>query len=338
MSCELGKRAPIRCYPRHGALKAGLEMAKFLHMGQSRDLELSVYAGRNDVQSARVTLKSGTAGLRIHTGRSRAMEPCANLRSTNTPGALEISKLAPMEHIRVLIPTDLEHDCSHISISIEVEYETLLGMFTYVRQVQIHVQLPLDVNVQDLFRQDHIWSKFYLSSTKFGPLHIVGVSLENNKNWRSEGGIETQNSSPVLVTQSEPVCVSYRIVPRNETCVKSEWSSRMLKLRLAYRPLCDDLILAAVALLRNACQTGPFRALEELMIHTFESALRDYFSPQQLEEAALFGGVEMPSFSDIDWAPTLEALCGEDRAAVTKWLQAWHAVRRQTTNIASAFR
>ena len=152
-------RPRLVLYPRLGSLTVDITWTRIISLDKNRSIDLSVATGDNEIVHANVRLRPASAGLRLHIGKAEIQEP-QDLDRDTTAGVLSLKRLAPNVDVPIRIPYSLEHDLHEISTRVEVMYTTQLGDFSYVSLSNTPIQLPLGVNVRDVFKANRLVSVF----------------------------------------------------------------------------------------------------------------------------------------------------------------------------------
>ncbi|KAB8342907.1 hypothetical protein FH972_022504 [Carpinus fangiana] len=174
------KQLPVKCFPRREALTVKIENSPLVWVEKQRSLQIVIDSGANDVQRGSITMRANTGGLRLFTTEASSLESLNLLQTSSKPGLIEFEALAAESQMRISIPWDLERSVSQISVKLEVDYITRQGSFSILSSPDLDVDLPIDVNVQDLFKEEALISQFLLKPVKASPIHILSAVLQDS--------------------------------------------------------------------------------------------------------------------------------------------------------------
>ncbi|KAI9792943.1 MAG: hypothetical protein M1816_001265 [Peltula sp. TS41687] len=313
------KKTVIRCYPQPTALEAKLELARHVALGESRSIEVCISSGRNDISRAELRIRSASAGLRLKTAEAKVSSGSIEIKSRPRPGVLELGTLSADSLVKFRIPYALEHELPEITaqltglqVKIEVDYTTKAGDFSYFDTCNVLIVLPLGVNVQDIFRENALFSKFTISTASSVPIRVVKSNLEG---------------SDMLKVQSPGSLVAPLIASTDKQSVSQISEQRRLALVTEYSCLDDEIECNVGSVFTNALMTSQYESLSRLLLPHLLSSLRSR-SSSELATAGLLGEVDVGPFENLRWDECLRALAPDHRTDVRGWLQAWHEKHR----------
>ncbi|PWN52569.1 hypothetical protein IE53DRAFT_271895 [Violaceomyces palustris] len=242
--------------PRDGdSLDVDLQLPSEIHLDRPRLLELIVSSGRNQVETAEISILD--AGGNVYAGIERSelvpppsveedrtdLEPSTELQVTGTSTSeakLRITNLAPRSNRILTFPLSSSPSDGNLRLTVKVTYWTTNARpqvrRQLVRNLSLLVSLPLGVNVQDFFRTESLFSRFSISAGGNGAIRLKPVRLEHEPRptanqadggpTESEDGgggevfIQSQISDQVVtVTPRQPASFLFRIKktrPRGE--------------------------------------------------------------------------------------------------------------------------
>lgn len=319
------KGPAISCFPRVGALNATITAARKFRLGKTKNLELRLCTGLNAVVSAHFVLKSGTAGLRLRTGEAKAARRDVLIRPSASPGVLEVSSIPKDSSTTIKIPYDTETNASNLRIRLEISYATGQGLFVYLLHAIVDVELVLDVNVEDVFKEHVLYSKFLLRSMCPGPLRVLDARMEGSDALEVRPLI---SSFPVsMVNTKTRAYVTYQI--RHSALRPSSSSGQTAKptlpLTIEYRSVQEDILDSALAALDASLAASPFANLRRLLQDHLESNLLQHLPSTNPEVAGSISEFAMPTYQALNWRSALSALPPSSKTALKVWLQNWHA-------------
>ncbi|KAF2736845.1 TMEM1 family protein-like protein [Polyplosphaeria fusca] len=329
-SLKAAKKSRILCFPRTESLQARVYLSHFIHIDKRRSVDVRLSSGWNDIKRAEIRLKSGSAGLRLRTGDATATSGDAIIASTPSPGALGIGPMGPDSIATFQVPYELETILPELLIKMEIDYFTENGEFQYHSSFTIPIELPLDVNVHDHFKNESLYSKFNIKTSNNIPLVISGVGLDGSDEYDVHAPARAQETTTVFPRQ--PLSVTYKITKKAAELGKQKLTraaaAGSLALSVEYRCMNEDILDRVKELFSSAVEISPVHRLSRLLITTFVDRLEHRVLPQQFEKIAMLNKVDLGQFEDMGWGECIEGLPHIVRADTQIWLQKWHEAHR----------
>ncbi|KAF2274282.1 TMEM1 family protein-like protein [Westerdykella ornata] len=332
-SLKVARKNRILCYPRPESLGAKVGSSNFIHMDQPRSIEIQCSSGWNAIQKAEIRLKSASAGLRLRTANTTVTEGDIEIMEKGQkPGVFTIASMSSDTTARYSIPYELETMLPELSIKLEIDYTTDRGQFQYHSSFTIPIELPLDVNVHDHFKNEALFSKFNIKTANQTPLEILKVGLEGSEEYDVIAPkMNTVDGAGAMVFPKQPLAVTYRIVkkPQDKSAkskagVKASASNTgSLALSVTYRCLDEDVLDRLCALFTSAMKDSPVANVSRLLAVTFAQRVKQRVLPHQMERIALLEKVNLGSFEDMNWGDCLDGLPPTVRKEVSNWLKDW---------------
>ncbi|KAF2118959.1 TMEM1 family protein-like protein [Lophiotrema nucula] len=329
-SLKAAKKARILCFPRMEALQTRLYLSHYIHIDRRRSVDIELLSGWNEIKRAEVRLRAASAGLRLRTGDATATSGEIKIQDTPSPGVFSIVDMSADSNATFQIPYELETILPELTIKVEVEYFTENGQFQYHSSFTIPIELPLDVNVHDHFKNDSLYSKFNIKTSSNMPLEILDVGLDGSEEFDVFGPRRAQKS--IMVFPKQPVSVTYKITKKSASLAmrrKSQApSGGSLALSVEYRCMNEDILERVRELFASAVENSPVHRLARLLIATFADRLEHRVLPHQFEKIALLDKVDLGSFDDIGWSDCIDSLPHIIREDTQTWLRKWHEAHR----------
>ena len=273
-------------------------------------------------------MRSASAGLRLRTANATAASGDVTIEDAPNPGVIEIGNMAPDTTATFRVPYELETILPELSIKLEVEYFKGNGRFQYHSSFTIPIELPLDVNVHDHFKNQSLYSKFNIKTSSQVPLEILDVTLNDSEEFEVHAPRKPRGTAHVFPKQ--PVSVTYKITKKNVEVGKRRQSrtpsTGSLPLSVEYRCLNEDVLDRVRELFASAVENSQVHRLARLLIGTFTDRLEHRILPHQFEKIALLDKVDMGLFEDMGWSECIDSLPHIIRDDTRKWLQNWHEV------------
>ncbi|KXT05927.1 hypothetical protein AC578_370 [Pseudocercospora eumusae] len=309
-------------YPREHAFDAQMRRSSDIHIDRPRHFEVALDAGQNEISSIAIRLKPASAGLRLHLADAKA-DGIAIQAEENRPGVIGLAALPTGQQGTITVPYTTEHPVKDVMVRLEVEYTTNDGTFTFLQSGKMPNELPLDVDVNDIFQLDTLFSSFTVRTTAQTPVIVLDAQLDASPLYAVEAPPALPLPLPVL--QSQPMDLVYKITraaPANKQVLKRDAA---LALGVRYLPL-DELCLSC---LRQSfvkdLQQSQFSNTHRLLVPLLLERARQCVQAAELEMAALIGEAKTPDFDAIGWNELIATLSVEIRQPLGNWLRQWHS-------------
>ncbi|WPH04245.1 trafficking protein particle complex subunit 10 [Acrodontium crateriforme] len=329
-STSTSRRPFVFIYPPQKAFNAEIKLSRDFHIEKHRQLEIAVQSGWNEIALIDLKLKPCTAGLRLHLADATFTNSERRNQTDHVPGQMTLGPLKSNSSANVQVPYTLDQQGPGqvISVRLEARYHTSKGDFTFYTTAKLTSDLPLDVDVNDIFHINTLFSKFNLRTTHGMPISITGAQLEASKVYEVESPPEFL-TDPMLVLDQQPGKLVYKITRKAVSSdVKLNKKDAALALRLYYHPV-EDMIVSRVRdqFTDDLCESE-FADYTRLLIPLFSERSRQLFSNttsrMDMALAAVVGETKTPTYQDIGWNEILPLLPSSAHVGVTGWLHKWH--------------
>lgn len=321
---ETDRRPYIYCYPRPEGLHAKVVSPHLINLEAMRTLELELDSGRNDIQAGTIRVRPATAGLRLRISEVEIVDGEINMTPNVDAGTLEFTQLPPHQFVRLRIPYTVEESFTTLSARAEVNYETDQGKFAFSTAHSIVATLPISVNVQDIFKDELLFSRFTISPAMQIPLRITNCSLPSSDAY----DVQTNITGPVAmdVFPKQAASLLYKIRPSGRGhAATTPGTPRSLRLRVDFTCVDDECLDVVEKLFLSAIQSSPFSQYATLLASHIVNSFRAQLSTSDMEVIGLLREVEMLTYQSVRWEELLGAL-KEHTDDVRQWLTSWHEV------------
>ncbi|KAJ5806435.1 uncharacterized protein N7503_004037 [Penicillium pulvis] len=317
-------RPYIYCYPPPDGLQAKIVSPHSINLEAMRTLELELSSGRNDIKSGTVRVRPATAGLRLRIAEAEVVEGELDVVANNDSGTIEFTQLPTRSFVRLRIPYTVEEAFTTLSARAEVTYETEKGRFASSTMHNVVATLPISVNVQDIFKDEILFSRFTVSPAMMIPLRITNCSLPSSKAYDVQSSI----TGPVAldVFPKQPASLLYKIRPLGSTATSTDapaLGKRSLRLRVDFTCVDDECFDAIEKLFLTAIQSSPYSQYASLLASHLVGTFRARLSTSDMEVIGLVRELEMLPYRTVRWDELLDGL-KERTEDVRQWLMAWH--------------
>ncbi|KAF2397090.1 hypothetical protein EJ06DRAFT_551146 [Trichodelitschia bisporula] len=319
-------KARILCYPAPEAFHVTAALSRHIFIDQPRTLEIACESGWNEIQKAEVHIRSATGGLRLRTASTVYVSGDGELKKISAPGVIEFSSLPLRSKLVFKVPYDLEDNIPDVSLKLDIKYTTPHGVFDYISSPTITNDLPLDVNVHDLFKSTLLYSRFNIRTSKPIPLDILSVSLTGTDRFAITA--PPVAPTPLTVFPAQPATLMYQIrqIARAEGTPPRQPAAdeKPLTLAVDYRVLEDVVLSSLSANFASPLFASPFHPLIGLLRRAFVDRVRQIYTPADYEEVALLSRVRVPPFADMAWESLVDVLPPSTAGPLRKYLEEWH--------------
>ena len=339
-STSAHKQPWVFLYPSHQAFDVDVLLSKYIHVDKPRYLEIEFKSGWNNIDSLHVRLKPASAGLRLHLADARLEKLDLHEDQESNAGQLSLGPINRDTSALLKVPYSLEQATPEILIRFDADYNTSTGSSSLSRFVKLVTELPLDVDVNDIFHLDYLLSNFTVRSTRGVPLTITQAKLAPSAAYDVEE--PPVLTMPMTVFDKQPVKLVYKIT-RTSPSESTNAKSTALALRMDYCSI-DEVILSILReSLATALETSEFAAMSRLLLPLLCERVKRAYSRSELEVAALLDEAKVPSFDEIGWQEVVRTLPIATQADLLEWLASWHSKNGhikldQETSLAGAHR
>lgn len=312
-------------YPHGESLEARATLANDIHIDKLRSIVLAVATGRNSTERLDLRLKSASAGLRLHTADAEIIESKHSHLDTSQAGMLKLGAVDTGVDVKVRVPYSTERSLDELTVKLEASYQTSQGTFSYLRTCVIAAALPLDVDVNDIFKSQALFSRFSIRTTNAIPLRITNVQVEESQAY---GVRALPCPLPITVFDKQPASLTYKITRKDSEGGKPNKKEAALALAVEYVRADEAIFEKLGDVFEKAVADSSFAPLRRLLVPTLLNRAKSYAPAQQLEQAVLLNEFQVPSYEATGWGKIVASLTADKREGLDEWLQGWHSVSR----------
>ncbi len=316
----------ILVWPSPQALEARLFLHNQIHLEQPRSIQIEVNTGWNHILKGKVILRAGSAGLRLRT--ADALLPSGKITTTgqSQPGSINFGEISAETNMVLRIPYDLESDLKEITIKIEILYTTSKGDFTYACNSKISALLPLGVNVQDIFQQDALFSKFTINTANLIPLRLSRCYMQDSLDFDVSSPPLTNERLDVYSRQPYSLMTRIRVKRNSVSSPKKTSAQARLLLKIEYRCLDQEVCETLEQRFKEALTASNLQDLTRLLVPVLSAKLRSKLSILKLEQIGLRREIRLNTILDDDWSMVSTGIKVERRYVLERWLIDWARV------------
>ena len=315
----------VLCYPPAEGLEAMISPSSLIDLGEYRTMEFKLRSGWNDISRGSIKLKPATAGLRLLVANVSVVSGDINLRKDSmTTGQLEFDDLPSNSHVTLRVPYTVEGSHNTLFTRVDISYETSHGQFSYTRTSWVMATLPVSVNVQDIFKDDVLFSKFMVSPAMMIPIRVLGCQMESPSTYDVQSGVREGEVFDVFPKQ--PASLLYKIRQREDEAALSTESSRALRLNIDFACVNEECLALLEEKFKADLAASPFREFTRLLMPHLLTTLSTQWTARDLETIGLTREIDLVSFVRFKWGNVTRAIGGELEREIMEWLMEWHKV------------
>ena len=312
----------IPVFPSPRALSARVLHSKTIHLEQPRSFEIHISVGWNEISRGKLLVRAGTAGLRLHTANATSLDDELSITNNSQPGVIEFGEMTARSQLGLKIPYSIESDLKNIIIKLEISYTTSEGDFTFACSPKVSIVLPLGVNVQDIFRQEMLFSKFSIFTASSVPLRLLHCRLEGTADFEVHS--PHLSSTELDVFTRQPVTLMARVFRKQAQHQDPAKINKRLLLQVQYTCLDEEVATAVEQAFTDALKNSDCHNLVFLLKPHLLAILRSRLSIQDFEVISLLREITVGTFSSYNWPSILTALPQPISEAALAWLSTWH--------------
>ena len=307
------------------ALDVQLSKSKVISLDQRKSLLMRICSGWNDVSRGTLTVRAGSAGLRLHTADADFDGPSSPKASVTEPGLIRFETLSPDTTLKARVPYTLENDVSEITVKIEAAFTTDQGNFTFTFTRKINIALPLGINVQDNFQEDWLISKFSMGPAMGIPVRITSCKVDGTDAFSV---LSLPLRSDADISRGRPASFMCKVKRKQGTTGASmgDHSQRTLRLHIGYACLDAEIEASLKSRLNSSIASSPFLKMSRLLLQPIVHTILGGMSEQDMETVAILREFRIPSLHEGALAHVIDGLPHKCRGPLLKWLHHWQEV------------
>ncbi|KAF2836928.1 TMEM1 family protein-like protein [Patellaria atrata CBS 101060] len=334
-SVKVAKSSRVLCFPRNGSFNVSVSHSRDIHIDKHKSLEIELESGSVDVSKIEFHIRAASAGLRLRTSDATTDDKLA-VKDQSRTGIIELSQLLARSTAKLRLPYELEAPLHDVSVRLEIFYHTSQGKFIFSSFTTVEIELPLDVNVHDMFTASHITSRFNIRTANDTPLCIENIELQGS----DEFDVQTAppKNTRTIVFPKRPMLYPCDIVRKNIS--KSSNSNATLCLQIEYQRLNEIILHDLLDSFSRDLNGSPFEHLSRLLCPNLIEKSRQIFSLAQYERVLSSQNLEVATYTQLGWADVIEGLHPSVRSDLQQWLHKWHEQNKsiQITSIRDEMR
>lgn len=316
-------RSNIHCFAAPDGLQAKVVPSHLISLGDMRTLEVELDSGRNEIEKGTIRVRPATAGLRIRVADAQIVQGEIKINNDNdAAGNIEFSGLPSKSFVRFRIPYTIEENHSILSAKLEIFYQTDRGLFSYSSVSRVNSALPISVNVQDIFKDDALFSRFTVGPAMMTPLRILACDIPSSDAYEVQSSVS--DSGVMDVFPKQPASLLYKVTQRADGALHAADKSS-LRLTVEFTCVDDESLDAIERAFRRDIEASKWRQYATLLVSHLVGSIRARLSASEMEVVGLIREVEVPSFQTLQWEGLLGAL-NSSKDDVRNWLVEWHRV------------
>ncbi|KAK4124346.1 hypothetical protein N657DRAFT_617468 [Parathielavia appendiculata] len=311
------KNARVALYQRTSCLDVELTGAPDLQLDRKKSLDLELSTGWNDITNCEVRIKAATGGLRLVMSEAEVL---GSLQPTKSQGGSFMFGAMPAHSsVKIRFPFTVENDVLVVTVRAEVIYSTDKGTFSFFKASSVPIALALEVNVQDIFKHEALFSRFAVSTASDSPLRLLKSELLGSDLFEAHFG--QPSNQPVLVFPKQPASLLYKITRKPGSKLGPK-VRKTLYLKLYYSVIQDEIRDLFSRSLTAKLESTPLKEFSKLVVSKVLGRVQNNLSAFDLEKATLLGELPTSFLSAINWEKQFPGL-GASSQQVSAFLRAW---------------
>ncbi|PGH17177.1 hypothetical protein AJ79_01315 [Helicocarpus griseus UAMH5409] len=316
------ERPFVFCYPPSKGLQAKISPPYHINLSELRTIEVELKSGWNNIGKGILRIKPATAGLRLRITEASVVAGAMKLQGNAESGQIDFTEFGPDSSARLSIPYTIEDDQMSLSARLEVIYDTSDGQFSYFSATSIISTLPLSVNVQDMFKDDSLMSRFTISPAMVTPLRILDCEVPSSDVYEVQPSMH--HGEILDVFPKQPASLLYKIIPRGDKPLEADASKRTLALKIDFACLDEECLHVIEGEFMRDIESSKFRQLARLLTPRLLEAFRSQWTASDFETISLIREIEMLPFERVQWGTVTGSLGVKFGEEVNSWLKEWH--------------
>lgn len=332
---SLFKDANLSIYQRAEAFDVSLVASKHTTFGRNNCLDIQIQTGWNDVAKCEVRIKPSTGGMRLLTTEATIVDSDIQMAKAPEAGLFHFKEIPANTTVTIRFPYSVELDLGDVFAKVDATYTTASGeSFQFAKSCTVPVSLSLGVNVQDVFKQEALFSRFTISTATANPLRLYKSELQDTELFEASFGAPPENA--VTIFAKQPANLLYKIKPKKGVKI-TRTTSRTMHIKLFYSTLEYEITQLISDSITAALKKQSLQAYIRVAMAAVSTEIKQLLRPQDLERAVLLGEVSTSFLDAVSWSSHfagLGLLAKEQTPAakaVTDCMEAWYASTRRIT-------
>lgn len=289
----------IMLYQRSGALDIQLVATKHVTLGCDNCLDLTLSTGWNSLASCKIRVRPASGGLRILTREAKVVNSTVEFVEPPGAGLLVLGPVGQDAEVTLRFPYSLEQNLGDLTVKLDITYKIESGdTFFLAKSIVVPVSLALDVNVQDLFKHQALFSRFRVSTATCSPLRLYKSELSQSQAF--DACFMGHPQGMITVFAKQPACLLYEIKRRASPKAEKNAVKKMY-LKLYYSPLLSEVEKAISAHVAKALEQTSLCHFARTVQTAVLTETRRSLQPRDLERAALLGQIVTTFLVDAPW-------------------------------------
>jgi hypothetical protein len=270
-----------------------------------------------------LSIRSGTAGLRIKLVDAEFLNGNSEVASSSQPSTIQFSSLEADSCTRLKIPYTLEDEANSLNFRLDLQYTTDNGNFRYIANTSLPSILPVSVNVQDMFRDACLFSRFTIVPATLVPLRVLDCHIDNCDTYE----VIPAMPEPVVmdIFPRQPASLLYKFVRRNHHLEPPE---KPLAFTMSFRCLDEEALGIIEERFSRDIMNSEFNMFRQLLAPQILAKFRASMTASDLEMIGLVRELQLPTYEEVGWEATLLGLRRNIQTLVKEWLKWWQKVRQ----------
>ncbi|OAL67353.1 hypothetical protein A7C99_1217 [Trichophyton rubrum] len=321
------ERPYVVCFPAVNAFIGKVSQSRAINLIGHRSLDIELSSGWNNISTGCLRLRPATAGLRLIISESSLIDGPLTLCEEIKGGRICFTSFARASTATLRVPYSMEGTQTSLSVSVEVEYETPMGQFVYIGSSSVVSTLPVSVNVQDLFQDEQLFSRFSISPGMLIPIRVFSCEMKSSGKYDVQTSV--QEGEIMDVFPKQPASLLYKIRLRDDfQPEKGSGSTQPLSLSIEFACLNEECLSVLEDRFTKDVEASPFAGMKQLLVPFLQTAFSAIWTAHTLETIGLTREIEVYSYERMQWREAVESMDGDTQTQLVQWLREWHNMNK----------
>ncbi|KAG8623774.1 hypothetical protein KVT40_008750 [Elsinoe batatas] len=326
----------VMVYPRGEALDVEIDLCPEVNIDRQRSVHLKVRTGQVEFDDIAIKLKPATAGLRLKSANATLIESNGSKLEIDSTNSINVTA-APDTCLTINIPYMLETSPTELQIKTEVNCNRRGESSTFYFEDHISTDLLLDVDVNNIFKPDELFSRFSVRTTNGYPLIVQSANIQGSKDYDVKA-LPCPADTPIFDRQ--PVSLACKI-RKNQDGI-SDRNASALELNISYCSLALVVSKTLIEALHAALKGSDLSSFRSLLRYIFERLLVEQLTTKALEDTILLQSFQLPAYDTLGWNLFLPVLPSSIRPQAQSFLETFHtnhtSISITTTSLPTSLR
>ncbi|KAI5290213.1 hypothetical protein KEM54_002179 [Ascosphaera aggregata] len=317
----------IALYPPAKGLEAKVTPPHVIDLSKLRTVDVQISCGQNAIENGSFRVKPATAGLRLRIADAAVIAGDITISAVAGTGQIEFHGLKPHAFARINIPYSMEMSQQSLAVRLEITYDTTHGRFQYLSAATILSILPISVNVQDVFQNDVLISKYTVSPGMLTPIRLSSCQLPSSPSYEVHPSLPIGKTLDVFPKQ--PASILFKTIPHlDDQSNHSNGNEQTLALTIEFTCLDEECLAYIEYKFYSDILSSAHSRFARLLIPRLLQAFTTQWTAGDLEVIGLLREISVLPFEKLEWPEVLRQLGKSEAGDLISWLKQWHKTNK----------